>query len=65
MTPEPTHPTTATPVERRGAIWPWLLLPLVALALFFALNAVQRMPGSGQSAPSAESPTTSEDAGSP
>jgi hypothetical protein len=29
--------------ERRQAVWPWLLMPLVTLALFFALqNARER-----------------------
>jgi hypothetical protein len=33
----PSHP------ERRQAVWPWLLMPLVTLALFFALqNARER-----------------------
>ncbi|MGH8227783.1 MAG: hypothetical protein ACRET2_14075 [Steroidobacteraceae bacterium] len=27
--------------ERRPAIWPWVLMPLVALALFFALRSVR------------------------
>jgi H+/Cl- antiporter ClcA len=30
--------------ERRQAVWPWLLLPLVALALFFALRSVKQAP---------------------
>jgi hypothetical protein len=25
------------PVERRPAVWPWILMPLVALAIFYAL----------------------------
>jgi hypothetical protein len=28
-------------VERRAAIWPWLLMPLVALAIFFTLWRVR------------------------
>jgi hypothetical protein len=27
----------AGPADRRAAIWPWLVMPLVTLALFFAL----------------------------
>ena len=27
----------AGPVERRPAMWPWLVMPLVTLAMFFAL----------------------------
>jgi hypothetical protein len=32
------------PVERLPAVWPWLLLPLVALALFFILRTVRHGP---------------------
>ncbi len=28
------------PRERRPAIWPWLVMPAVVLAVFFALNRV-------------------------
>jgi len=36
------HPAEApTPPERRAAVWPWLLVPLVALALFFALRSAR------------------------
>ncbi|HET9388355.1 MAG TPA: hypothetical protein VFO44_01785 [Steroidobacteraceae bacterium] len=31
------------PAERRPAIWPWLVMPLVTLALFFALNRLHQM----------------------
>ncbi len=27
--------------ERRPAVWPWLLMPLAVLALFFALRTVR------------------------
>jgi hypothetical protein len=30
---------TAAPAQRRPAVWPWLLVPLVALAIFFALRS--------------------------
>jgi len=30
------------PSERRPAIWPWLVMPLVTLALFFALNRLHQ-----------------------
>jgi hypothetical protein len=36
MTSEPTH-LGAAPADRRQPMWPWLLLPLVTLALFFVL----------------------------
>jgi hypothetical protein len=29
------------PTERQPAVWPWLLIPLVALALFFVLSKVR------------------------
>jgi hypothetical protein len=29
------------PPERRTAIWPWLLMPLAALAIFLALRGVR------------------------
>ncbi|MGH8150623.1 MAG: hypothetical protein ACRETB_11705 [Steroidobacteraceae bacterium] len=31
------HPAT----DRRPAIWPWVLMPLVALSLFFVLRIVR------------------------
>lgn len=30
-----------TTQERRPAVWPWLLVPLVALAMFFALHRLR------------------------
>ena len=30
--------------ERLPAVWPWLLIPLVALALFFILRSVRQGP---------------------
>jgi hypothetical protein len=41
MTPESTQTTAAVPAERRQAVWPWLLLPLVALTLFFLLKTAK------------------------
>jgi hypothetical protein len=38
MSSEPVNSTTAASAERRPAIWPWLVVPLLALALFFALS---------------------------
>lgn len=32
------------PAERLPAVWPWLLIPLVALALFFILRTVRQGP---------------------
>jgi hypothetical protein len=36
-----------TATERRPAVWPWLLMPLAALALFFALRTVRHSTESG------------------
>jgi hypothetical protein len=38
MTPTPTPIEDAAPPERRPAVWPWLLVPLVALVIFFVLR---------------------------
>lgn len=43
MTPEPTPSSTATQ-SHRPAVWPWLLLPLAALTLFFALRTAKEWP---------------------
>jgi hypothetical protein len=32
---------THKPAERQPAVWPWLLIPLIALALFFVLSKVR------------------------
>ena len=46
--------------DRVTAVWPWLLIPLVALALFFVLRAVREGPDSSftASAPAAASVPT-------
>jgi hypothetical protein len=40
----PKHASDASrvPGERLPAVWPWLLIPLVALALFFILRSVRQ-----------------------
>jgi hypothetical protein len=38
MTPDR---TAAAPAHRRNAIWPWLVMPLVVLALFVVLHKVR------------------------
>jgi hypothetical protein len=43
MSPDPSATASST-AERRPAVWPWLLLPLVALAIFFALRTVKQAP---------------------
>ena len=42
MSSDPIHPVSAGTAERRPAVWPWLLLPLVALTLFFALSSMKK-----------------------
>jgi hypothetical protein len=32
------------PAERRQAVWPWLLVPLVTLVIFFALRSFREAP---------------------
>ena len=44
MSSDPSHSTAAGTAERPQAMWPWLLLPLVALTLFFALHRVKHAP---------------------
>jgi hypothetical protein len=44
MSPDPSLPTVASTAERRPAVWPWLLLPLVALTMFVALRSVKEAP---------------------
>jgi hypothetical protein len=40
----PKHASDASsaPRERLPAVWPWLLIPLAALALFFILRTVRQ-----------------------
>ncbi len=44
MSPDPSLSSLASAPERRPAVWPWLLLPLVALTMFFALRTVKEAP---------------------
>lgn len=53
MTPEHSNPSLRHAPERRPAMWPWLLMPLAALALYFALHSVR------ENAPQVGSPTQS------
>jgi hypothetical protein len=34
-------PTTQDTKERRPAIWPWLLMPIVVLLVFYTLHSFQ------------------------
>jgi hypothetical protein len=44
MSPDPSPSISTSTAERRPAVWPWLLLPLVALTMFFALRTVKQAP---------------------
>jgi hypothetical protein len=41
MTANLSHTTAAAPAERRQPMWPWLLMPLVALTIFFLLKTAK------------------------
>jgi hypothetical protein len=40
--PETTMSTTHDASERRQAIWPWLLMPLVVLLVFYTLQSFRK-----------------------
>ena len=40
MTPDLSHSTVA-PADRRQPMWPWLLMPLVALTIYFLLHTAK------------------------
>jgi hypothetical protein len=44
MTPEPDQSSSASPANHGQAVWPWLLLPLVALTLYYVLYTVKNSP---------------------
>lgn len=52
MSPDPTD-QGASP-ERRQAVWPWILVPLVALAMYFALRTART--AAAPEPPAAEQP---------
>jgi hypothetical protein len=35
------------PAERRPAIWPWFVMPLIALTMFYCLNRLMETYGTG------------------
>jgi hypothetical protein len=47
--------------ERRPAVWPWLVMPLVALAMFIALRSVRQSADNG--APATPGAAVSDDSG--
>jgi hypothetical protein len=47
------------PVERRPAIWPWLVMPLVTLGLYYTLDQLKKQHG-GQQSPGSLSQTVSD-----
>jgi hypothetical protein len=64
MSSEPLHSTTAPSAEqRRPAVWPWLLLPLVALTIFLVLRTAKEAPPQHH-ADATEATAPSEDTGS-
>ena len=40
--------------ERRPAVWPWLVMPLVVLGAFYALNRVHQRSGPAVAPPPAQ-----------
>jgi hypothetical protein len=57
--PAPDTAGSRKPRERLPAVWPWLLIPLVALALFFILRSVRAEPdpaAAGSASPAVSAP---------
>ena len=67
MTPDPIHSSSAVQGERQPAVWPWLLLPLVVLLMFFLLKTAKDSlpPNSAHHSGSPADSAPSEDAESP
>lgn len=64
MSSEPLNRGASASAERRPAVWPWLLVPLLALALFLALLNFKKarlpaMPGESN-APAVVEPASSD-----
>ncbi len=54
--PETTMSTTHDTNERRQAIWPWLLMPLVVLLVFYTLQSFRNQATRG-AAPQSQAQT--------
>jgi hypothetical protein len=57
--------TSADANERRPAVWPWLVMPLVVLLVYLTLHSVHQMPekaraGAESHAPASDAGDTSE-----
>ncbi|MEJ0036313.1 MAG: hypothetical protein WDO68_09535 [Gammaproteobacteria bacterium] len=65
MSPDPSFSPSASATERRPAVWPWLLLPLVALTMFFFLRTVKQAPQRHAAHPDAADAATQEASESP
>jgi hypothetical protein len=62
MMPNLSH-TTAVPADRRQPMWPWLLMPLVALTMYFLLKTAKdtHPPSAGHQLEAPADPTLSDD----
>jgi len=55
--PRPPIPPAASPsAHRRGALWPWLVTPLVTLALFYLLHNERKHPPADYPVPATRAP---------
>ncbi|HTD30222.1 MAG TPA: hypothetical protein VK650_01580 [Steroidobacteraceae bacterium] len=52
----------AKPRDRRPAVWPWLVMPLIVLVAFYALYRVHQRPGNAPP-PTPMTPATSSGGG--
>jgi hypothetical protein len=61
--PETTMSTTHDTNERRQAIWPWLLMPIVVLLVFYTLQSFRKEATHG--APQTQAQTSTSDTAGP